>query len=62
MTGVKKERFQVDPTLSLGTSELTPLEIASGFGTFANKGVLIPAHAIKKLKTDTAGRYTMRIQ
>ncbi len=25
MTGVQKERFQVDPTLSLGTSELTPL-------------------------------------
>ncbi len=50
MTGVKKERFQVDPTLSLGTSELTPLEIAAGFGAFANRGVLIQPHAIKKIE------------
>ncbi|HPR37244.1 MAG TPA: PBP1A family penicillin-binding protein [Spirochaetota bacterium] len=55
MTGVQKERFQVDPTLSLGTSELTPLEIASGFGSLANKGVLIPAHAINKIE-DRYGR------
>lgn len=55
MTGVQKERFQVDPTLSLGTSELTPLEIASGFGAFANRGILLPSHAIKKIE-DRYGR------
>ncbi len=50
MTAVQKDRFQVDPTLSLGTSEFTPLEIASGFGAFANKGILIPPHAIKRIE------------
>jgi len=50
MTGVDKKRFQVDPTLSLGTSELSPLEMASGFGTFANGGVHIPPHGIKKIE------------
>lgn len=55
MTGIQKERFQVDPTLSLGTSEVTPLEMASGFGAFANGGILIPPHAIKKIE-DRHGR------
>ncbi len=50
MTGVPKERFQVDPTLSLGTSELTPLEMAAGFGVYANGGVLIQPHAIIKIE------------
>jgi len=55
MTGVQKDRFQVDPTLSLGTSELTPIEIVSGFGAFANKGILMPSHAIMKIE-DRHGR------
>lgn len=55
MTGVDAERFKVDPTLSLGTSELTPLEMASGFGAFANGGVLVSSHAIKKIE-DRYGR------
>ncbi len=39
LTGVPENRFEIDPTLALGSSEMTPLEMASGFAAIANRGV-----------------------
>ncbi len=55
MTGVAIERFQKDPTLSLGTTELTPLEMATGFAVYANSGYSVPVHAIREIK-DSSGK------
>jgi penicillin-binding protein 1A len=38
MTKVPVTRFGSNPTLSLGTSELTPFEMANAYAIFANKG------------------------
>ncbi len=38
------------PSIALGTSEVTPLEMASAFGTLANKGVHVSPIAITKIE------------
>jgi penicillin-binding protein 1A len=38
VTGVSKFRFPDNPTLALGVAELTPLEMAKGYGVYANRG------------------------
>ncbi len=38
------------PSIGLGTSELTPLEITSAFGTFVNKGVHVDPISILKIE------------
>lgn len=38
------------PSIALGTSELSPLEITSAFGTFANKGVHVNPISILKIE------------
>ncbi|HDP81213.1 MAG TPA: PBP1A family penicillin-binding protein [Spirochaetes bacterium] len=48
-------RFELDPTLALGTTELTPLEITRGFAVFANDGMAVHPHAIRKV-TDSSDR------
>ena len=55
-------RFGFDPdtlprnlTLSLGTPELTPLEVASGFAVFANGGYRVEPYFIEKIE-DYNGR------
>ena len=45
--GIPKSRFEIDPTLALGTSELTPLEMAAGFIAFANKGKAVSPYSIR---------------
>ncbi len=44
-----KNRFQIDPTLAMGTSELTPLELAVGVAAFANGGYRISPYAVRKV-------------
>jgi penicillin-binding protein 1A len=50
LTDVEYRRFQLDPTLSLGTTELTPLEMAKGFAVYANKGISVPVTSITKIE------------
>ncbi len=47
---IPKSRFQVDPTLALGTSELTPLELTAGVGAFANGGYRVEPYAIRRVE------------
>lgn len=49
LTGADYKRFQLDPTLSLGTTELTPLEMAKGFAVYANRGISVPAVSVTKI-------------
>ena len=52
------------PAIALGSQEVTPLEMASAYGTLANNGTHVPAHGITKvvamdgevlLQADTSG-------
>ncbi|MCX7679452.1 MAG: PBP1A family penicillin-binding protein, partial [Spirochaetes bacterium] len=52
---VSKKRFQIDPTLALGTSELTPLELTVGISAIANGGFGIKPFAIYKV-IDKSGK------
>lgn len=55
MIGIGKERFDNNPTLPLGTSELTPLEMACGFSTIANRGYRTDPCFIEKI-VDNKGK------
>lgn len=46
LTKVPETRFQPNPSLSLGTSELTPAEMLLGYAIIGNKGQDIIPHAI----------------
>ncbi len=46
LMGISESRFSADPTLSLGTSEVSPLEMARGISVYANGGRRIRSHAI----------------
>ncbi|MDA8371943.1 MAG: transglycosylase domain-containing protein [Nocardiopsaceae bacterium] len=43
---------QVVPTIALGVSDVSPVDQASGFATFANKGQYIEAHVIREIVKD----------
>lgn len=47
LMGIPMSRFAIDPTLSLGTSEVSPLEMARGFAVYANGGRAIKHYAIR---------------
>ncbi len=47
LMNIPKSRFAVDPTLALGTTELTPLEMARGFAVLANKGREVVPYTIR---------------
>jgi penicillin-binding protein 1A len=47
--------LQALPSLALGTSEVTPLELTGAYAAFANGGTAIIPHAILQVKT-TAGK------
>ena len=51
--GIPLKRFEVDPTLALGTSEVTPLELARGFAVFANHGRSVHPYAISHIIDNT---------
>ncbi len=46
LMGLTTDRFKVDPTLALGTSEVTPLEMARGVAVYANGGREVKPHCI----------------
>ena len=45
-----KSHLNPFPSIALGTSEITPLEITSAFGTFVNKGIHIEPISILKIE------------
>jgi penicillin-binding protein 1A len=55
LMGIPISRFSVDPTISLGTSEVSPLEMARGFSVYANGGRSVTPHAIRYI-TDKRGK------
>lgn len=48
--GVQSE-LQVNASLALGTSEVTPLEIVAAYAPFANGGIGVQPHVITKVRT-----------
>jgi penicillin-binding protein 1A len=46
LTGIPFSRFAVDPTLALGSTEVSPMEMARGFSVFANGGSDVEPHAV----------------
>lgn len=48
--GVASE-LQPNPSIALGTSEVTPLELVTAYAPFANGGVGVQAHIISKVRT-----------
>jgi len=49
-----KSKIDPYPAIALGTSEVTPLELTSAFGTFVNKGVHIQPISILKIEDKNA--------
>ncbi len=50
MMGIPRERFQIDPTLALGTTEVTPLELARGAAVYASGGLDIVPRAMVRVQ------------
>ncbi|HEY1560544.1 MAG TPA: PBP1A family penicillin-binding protein [Caulobacteraceae bacterium] len=48
-----------DPAMALGTSQLTPLEVAQAYDAFANGGNRVSAYGIERIRTET-GRIVWR--
>ncbi len=46
-------QINTDPAMALGTSLVTPLEMAQAYDAFANGGYRINAYAIERIRTDT---------
>lgn len=53
--GFDPERLPNNLSLSLGTGELTPLQLARGYAVFANGGFLIEPHILQRVE-DPAGK------
>jgi len=49
-----KSKVDPYPAIALGTSEVTPLELTSAFGTFVNKGVHVQPISILKIEDKNA--------
>jgi penicillin-binding protein 1A len=47
--GLPKEHIPADLTAALGTAQLTPLEMATGFSVFANGGSLVTPYLIEQV-------------
>src|SRR5690606_10914379 len=50
--GFDPSQFPRDLTLALGTHALTPLQMATGYATFANGGYKVDAHLITHIEND----------
>src|SRR5690606_975557 len=50
--GFEPSQFPRDLTLALGTHALTPLQMATGYATFANGGDKVDAHLITHIEND----------
>jgi penicillin-binding protein 1A len=46
LTGIPISRFSIDTSISLGTSDVSPLEMARGFAVYANGGRAVHPYAI----------------
>ncbi len=57
LIGIPEKRFSVDPTISLGTSDISPLEMARGIASYANGGRSVKCHAIRHI----LNRYNKKI-
>lgn len=44
--------LEPNPSIALGTSEVTPLEITSAYATFANGGRMVIPYVVKRIKTE----------
>lgn len=44
--------LEPNPSIALGTSEVTPLEMTSAYATFANGGRLVIPYVVKSIKTE----------
>jgi len=53
--GFPREHVPADLTAALGTAQLTPLEVATGFAVFANGGHLVEPYLIERVE-DAGGR------
>jgi len=49
--GFDKKDLPRSETLALGSASLTPLEVATGFATFANGGFLVEPYLIERIET-----------
>jgi penicillin-binding protein 1A len=47
--GLPKEHIPADLTAALGTAQLTPLEMATGFSVFANGGSLVTPYLVERV-------------
>ncbi len=50
LTGVPLKRFEIDPTLSLGSTELSPLELTKGIAVYANSGIEVKPRSILAIR------------
>ena len=53
--GFDKSQLPNDLTLALGTAELSPLQVAIGYATFANGGYKVSAYTVDRVE-DSAGK------
>jgi penicillin-binding protein 1A len=52
--------LQATPSIALGTSEVTPLELVTAYAPFANGGIGVEPHVITSVKS-AAGQYLYRL-
>jgi penicillin-binding protein 1A len=57
--GFDKSQLPNDLTLALGTAELSPLQVAVGYATFANGGFKVSAYTIDRVE-DASGKLLMQ--
>jgi penicillin-binding protein 1A len=58
--GVKSE-LQINPSIALGTSEVTPIELVAAYAPFANGGLGVSQHVIAKVTT-ASGKLLFQIK
>ena len=46
MMSIPESRFQPNPSLALGVSEITPMELLKGYSVIANKGEMLIPHGV----------------
>ncbi len=59
--GFAPEQMKPNLSLSLGTAELTPLEMATGYAVFANGGYLVKPYVIDQIE-DYNGQVVLKIE
>jgi penicillin-binding protein 1A len=60
MMGIARTRLRAVPSLALGTSEVSPLEMAVGFSCFANGGYRVEPRFVRRI-TDEMGRVIVEV-